>query len=420
MAKTKRKTDPKPKKGSSPTPTPATATAMAPGPKLSSRPLNGLYILIFLATTGLFTWLMRIELMLKDVPVSFQSQVEAARLDDGTPLVTEFTGFAPLDEGLRFLTLAFIAGPAGLDPSVRLQQVHFLFTLFGALCVWNVEACRQRNAWRAISFTALLALLYQTIGAAVILPLYYASHLFASSSPSYYASGRAVPQRYARALLFASVAGYLLPTVAMYLPIWTFATTQRLTALWQPAPAFVNALLLAASLFPARQDQGADIKHLKRVYVFAGAVSALAHVGVVAVCLFPELLTATTAASSSSSSSALPSLRSVFIPDRSAWKTSATAGLHYIFQIDEWGLYSSSLLWCWINVGDVLRLAPRKDGRKPGAAGVWQLVKAAVAIVALAVVVGPGAAMTVVWSWREDKLVLIEEDLARGLSRKNK
>ena len=71
-------------------------------------------------------------------------------------------------------------------------------------------------------------------------------------------------------------------------------------------------------------------------------------------------------------------------------------------------------------MGDVLRLAPRKDGGKPGTAGVWQLVKAAVAIVALAVVVGPGAAMTAVWSWREDKMVLIEEHLAKDLSRKSK
>ncbi|KAI1630580.1 hypothetical protein F4809DRAFT_268447 [Biscogniauxia mediterranea] len=147
MARTKHKAGSKSKKA----PAMAATRAAAPDPEPGARPLNGVYILVFLATAGLFTWLMRVELALKGLPVRFNEQVEAARLDDGTPLVTEFTGFAPLDEGLRFLTLAFIAGPAGLDPSVRLQQIHFLFTLFGALCVWNVEACRQRNAGRLIS-----------------------------------------------------------------------------------------------------------------------------------------------------------------------------------------------------------------------------------------------------------------------------
>ncbi|KAI0595389.1 hypothetical protein F4775DRAFT_374121 [Biscogniauxia sp. FL1348] len=418
MSRTKRKTDSKSKKG------PAAAAASgvaAPDSNLSSRPLNGVYILIFLATTGLFTWLMRIELVLKELPVRFQAQVDAARLDDGTPLVTHFTGFAPLDEALRFLTVAFIAGPAGLDPSVRLQQIHFLFTLFGALCVWNVEACRQRNAWRLISFTALLALLYQTLGAAVVLPLYYASHVHASRSAGYHASGRAVPAGYARALLPASAAGYLAPTIAMYLPWGSVEVTQRLIALWQPAPAFINVLLLvglAVLSSSPHEDKTADVKHLKRVYLFAGAVAAAAHVGVVALCLFPAPLSFAMTTAAADGGSSLPSLRSVFVPDRTTWDASTAAGLHYIFQIDEWGLYTSSLLWCWISVGDVLRLMPQKGGR--GGSRVVQLAKAAVAIVGLAIVIGPGAAMAAVWSWREDKLVLIEEDLAKRLSRKNR
>ncbi|KAI1631756.1 hypothetical protein F4809DRAFT_657456, partial [Biscogniauxia mediterranea] len=275
-------------------------------------------------------------------------------------------------------------------------------------------------------------LLYQTVGAAVVLPLYYAAHLYASSRPAYYASGRAVPPAYARSLLLSSAAGYLAPTVAMYLPWGSAAATQRLTALWQPAPAFVNALLLAFSLFSSSSSSSSssppppDVRRLKRVYAFAGAVAAAAHVGVVAVCLFPGRFPAglVTAASTASAASSLPlpSLRSVFVPDRAAWRASTAAGLHYIFQVDEWGLYVASLLWCWISVGDVLRLMPpQKAGmRGGGSSRAVQLAKAAVTIVALAVVVGPGAAMAAVWSWREDKLVIIEEDLAKGLSRKNR
>ncbi|KAI1499834.1 hypothetical protein F5X99DRAFT_264465 [Biscogniauxia marginata] len=423
MARKKPKTSLRSNAGPSSPPPSASAPSLAPKP--NSRPLSNFYVLLFAAAAGLFMWLMRIESALEDVPVRFLPQVEAARLDDGTPLVARYTGFAPLDNLLRVLVVAFIAGPTGSDPSVRLQQVHFLGNLFGALCVWNVEACRRRNAWRLISFTAILALFYQTIGSAIIVPLYYASHIYISSSPTYYASGRSVPLPRARALLLSSVVGYLVPTVAMYLPWGSVRTTQYLTALWQPSPAFINVLLFVGSsllsLSPSptassqKQARNADVKHLKRAYLFAFVVSALSHAGVIYLCLFPSRFPLLT----SLSHAGTPSLRSVFLPSRQTRKATTAAGLHYIFQVDEWGLFVPSLLWCWVAVGDVLRLLPRRGGSSSSSRAVIQLGTAAGAIFGLAAVFGPGAAMAAVWSWREDKLVVIEEDAAKRASRKD-
>jgi hypothetical protein len=102
----------------------------------------------------------------------------------------------------------------------------------------------------------------------------------------------------------------------------------------------------------------------------------------------------------------------VFLPNRDIWTQSTTAGLHYIFQIDWWGCFVPTLIWCWMSVYDVHRLLL-------GGASAAQLVKWAVLIVGLSVALGPGGMLAVVWSWREDRLVMIESGV-RGTIRKPK
>jgi len=76
--------------------------------------------------------------------------LEKAKLEDGTPLKTTFTGISAIDTSLAMLGSAFLAGPLGLDKGVRLQQMHFLLNFFAVLCIWNVESCRTRNRYKAI------------------------------------------------------------------------------------------------------------------------------------------------------------------------------------------------------------------------------------------------------------------------------
>lgn len=115
------------------------------------RPYNALYVLIFAVASAVAAWLMRIETGMKGIPVNFVEQVEARTYPTGMPMRTRYTGIEAVDSALLFLVAAFVAGPLGWDNGVRLQQLHFLVQFFGVIAVWNIEACRQRHAWKLVS-----------------------------------------------------------------------------------------------------------------------------------------------------------------------------------------------------------------------------------------------------------------------------
>lgn len=116
-----------------------------------SRPLNHPIAAVFLVLVAASTWRMRVETALNDVPINFLQRVEVAQLEDGTPLRTRYTGIAAIDSVLSYLVVAFVSGPLGLDRGFRLLQIHFLLNFTSAVCLFNIEACRKRNASRAIS-----------------------------------------------------------------------------------------------------------------------------------------------------------------------------------------------------------------------------------------------------------------------------
>ncbi|RYC61703.1 hypothetical protein CHU98_g4500, partial [Xylaria longipes] len=300
----------------------------------TTRPYNALFVTIFAVSAALAAWLMRIETGIKGIPVNFVENVEAKVYPNGMPMRTRYTGIEAIDNGLLFLVAAFVAGPLAWDEGVRLHQLHFLVQFFAVIAVWNVEACRARHSWKLVSFTGLFVLFYQTIAGAAIIPLYYLAFMLTSKSDAYYVGGRSVPLPYARGLLLSISIGYLLPTLAMYVPGLSVSTTQFLVFLWQPSPGFVNILLFTASLvLPAaspRDAKAPDVKHLKRIYLAAGLVCAVNHFVTLYVC--------------ATSTNPQLSFAYVFLPDRSVWTQSTTAGLHYIFQVDWWGCFLPTLL----------------------------------------------------------------------------
>lgn len=224
-----------------------------------------------------------------------------------------------------------------------------------------------------------------------MIPLYHLSYTLASADSSYLDAGRALPLPAARAILPATVLLYLVPTIAMYLPLHDAALTQALIAFWQVTPVLASAAIwplshtLTSPASSPEQARNQDTKHLARIYTTAFTVGAVAHLCVIAICL--------------ASPSPQTSLVRVFLPDNSTWKESTTLGLHWIFQWDWWGVYVSSLLWCWVAVGDVQRRLT----------GTAQYVKTLVVLVGAAVVVGPAAVQAGVWWWREARLEAVEE-----------
>ncbi|KAI1462589.1 hypothetical protein F4805DRAFT_2388 [Annulohypoxylon moriforme] len=354
----------------------------------TQRPLNILFLLAFSSLAGLFTYLMRVDTVLNEVPSNFQSVVESSTLENGTPLVTHYTGVKAIDELAKFLVTAFIAGTAGWDVGVKAQQSYFLMNWFAVVCVWTVESSRRRNAGRLVSFAALFGLLYQIIGAAVIAPVYYAAYVFTSRGDAYHLQGREVPIGYARALFPAAVLGYLVPTVALYYGAWDIQTVQFLTAFWQPSPILVSALLLIFSFITSSSTtaKNGDVKYLKLVYLLAGFVSSVSHFSTIYLSLTsdnPQL-----------------SLSYIFLPNRETWKDSMALGLHYIFQVDFFGAFGSTLFWSWLVTYDTLRVQGRSS--------VSSLVQAVFGIGITTLVAGPGTAIMMVSNWRENMLAAVE------------
>ncbi|KAI1087365.1 hypothetical protein F5B19DRAFT_475936 [Rostrohypoxylon terebratum] len=358
----------------------------------TGRPLNALFLLAFSSSAALFTYLMRVDTVANNIPSNFQAVIETATLENGTPLVTQYTGITVVDELAKILVTAFLAGTAGWDVGVKAQQAYFLLNWFPVVVIWAVESSRTRNSGRLVSFAALFGLLYQIIGAAVIAPVYYAAYVFTSRGETYYQQGRSVPLGYARALLPAVVLGYFIPTVALFYGTWDIQTVQYLTAFWQPSPIYVSALLVLFSFFTSPSSTTAttknhDIKHLKLVYLLAGLVSGFSHLS--------------TAYLSLTSDDPLLSLSYIFLPNRATWRDSTALGLHYIFQVDFFGAFGSGLFWSWLLTYDVLRI----EGR-PRASS---LIQAVLGIGITTLVAGPGSAIMMVYSWRESRLAKIED-----------
>lgn len=259
---------------------------------------------------------------------------------------------------------------------------------------------RKSNHLLILHSTAVLALLYQNIGGAVIVPFWWLLLHQISAEKSYYSSGRAVPLPYVSALLPATVFIYVIPTLAIYVPGTNITTLQNILAFWQFTPIIVNIPLWIASYFvssepspPATASHEDDRTHLKVLYAMTFGISVVVHwVVIIGI---------------SRSSNPAVTFSSVFLPSLATWKTTLDYGFLWIFQWDWIICAMLYLLPAWVAVYDIQRILH-------GAASGAQLVKGTFAIVALTLLGGPGAALTAVWGWREEKLSVIEDRLSSG------
>jgi len=392
----------------------------------ASRPYPALFVAAHVLLACYGGYKMRVESALNDVPVGFQDVVANARFPNGLPLKTRYLGVPYLDDTLPWLVASFVAGPAGWDTSVRLQQMYFLYNFAGILAVLVVESRRRANASRITTWIALWAIFYQTVGGNFVVPMWFAvdlatsnddSGLFASAAAS---TRREVPLPYAQFLLPATILGYLLPTALLYVPWgWSHEVNQLVTALWQPAPLLVSLFLVllsgaARSLsvttntrtaahaggFPNGRDSPPkenvpagditppdDVLFLKTYYFMVGMLCFVVHVYVLYQIQIDGYLATVTGGH--------VTFGSVFIPSKRVWKDSIHTGLHYLFQWDAIGIFGACWTWSCVKAWDILRVTRPRTSVVP-----------TVALITLGnIILGPGAALMAVWWWRENKLV---------------
>ena len=204
---------------------------------------------------------------------------------------------------------------------------------------------------------------------------------------------------YARALLLSLVFGYLAPTILLYIPWDNIFKTQGFIALWQPVPWIVNILLFVLStLFSLNQSRAktgpegttADVKYLQRIYLLSFFVAAAVHWLAIAACLL--------------SSDPNISFMHAFVPRKDLFLRTGTIstiheGLHYIFQIDYWVIFGSSLIWSYLAILDTNRVA-----------GAYvSLFKALPVMVFNTFLFGPAATMAAIWYSREGTLAGLQK-----------
>ncbi|KAI1879705.1 hypothetical protein JX265_002659 [Neoarthrinium moseri] len=168
------------------------------------------------------------------------------RLEDGTLLRRDYTGFPPLDYPLAVLVAFFFSGTNGQNEAYSI----FLFDLYinlqlGYLWLY-VEAARPGQKPRWIQSPIYFALLWQACGGAVVFPLYFGLHIRWASQER---PAQVVDLHKARALPLAFILGAAAPMIVLMAPTWlgpearSPASQQMIVALFQPSPVLFSLLL---------------------------------------------------------------------------------------------------------------------------------------------------------------------------------
>lgn len=238
------------------------------------------------------------------------------------------------------------------------------------------------------------------MGGAIIIPLYYVFYLYESARPNYFApASRQISPAYAKALPPAVILGYVLPTLALYMPLPDDTQLQRrqaLVAVWQVTPWILNVLLFLFSntLFASsssssppsskRSTTTSSFKPIRILYITIFALCSVAHI-------------LTLVVSFRSSNPALAPFATLLRrPLVSDVVPGATPGffeaIHYIFQVDFHCIFTAVVLGELIAVRDLQAVEAVQDG--------WAAV--ALRSVAAVVVLGPAATVVALAGLREE------------------
>jgi hypothetical protein len=211
-------------------------------------------------------------------------------------------------------------------------------------------------------------------------------------------SSRTVSLSYAKAILPALFIGYLIPTIAIYLPYkddnTTKDTTQLFVAVWQTCPLYVNAILAIISTFissgssPKKLTTTSDLPYLHWVYGTIIVTGLVVHLGTIA-----SFLKVTDDPNYTFRHAFLLAIDDTFFSVPRDLGNFPTAMLK-IFQWDFWVIFAASLVWAWQGLWDLNRVGLAKVN----------LTVAAITISLGSVLLGPATVLGVVWYYREEKM----------------
>jgi hypothetical protein len=281
--------------------------------------------------------------------------------EPGQPFSGFYTGITPLDGLLCSLVAFFVAALQPLGESLTTSLVVQLLPL--ALFTFY-EGARTGRAWLfSGTGAAILGLGYQRFTGGVILPLYWLALIVTGAHKR---AGR-VSQRNADGLAFAAIVAYAVPSVMM-----VGTHNAGWTALWQGFPVLIWIahwihFLIVPTALSANAYSGAGT--VQKTYIACAIIAAITHL----ITVLPNL-------------SDLDVLKHVFIPRVVTVDEvlSMQAGTLNFLQWDAIfisGAAALASLWFGRNTVEVVGLA------------IWNVVAGAI--------IGPGAALALVYAWRE-------------------
>jgi hypothetical protein len=358
-------------------------------------------------------------------------------------LKLQYTMLGPLDAHLATLVLFFWNIVSGDLPALSFFSFYMSGQVLVVAVLVLVEGHRAGSAGKVISLSVfavlsrhavnpadsslssstIWGLLYQTIPWGVVMPIYFAVHMWTSPiapstatlSHKTLANKIFVDSSHLRMLPVAVTVGYIIPTALIALPspkYTTFTQHQNLLSFWQAFPLWIGGCqLLLKMIVPvllpssARPDSSANssMKSLRKVYIFALSITGFVHITTIALLMFPPR--------SFWSPVAIESLRPsiVFLPMSpfsGAQAPSLAHGCLYLLQYDMYFACSVSLFWGLLHYHNI----------KPQNSSFSLLLKA----LGFTVAFGPGgAALAVIWE-RDEQVFREARLLEEGGKRRNK
>lgn len=309
-------------------------------------------------------------------------------LDSGhaASLATTFFGIAGLDKFLGFFVAFFTPGLGGLDPAGRMQMMAFLADFIPLQAILMIEGIRRGNRFTVAHLLPnVCGVLAQTLGAGLVYPVYFFLHYIQSPLEKYHAADNRLTQMGPVKTILPTIAiSYIVPTLGMFFATG-LANRQWINGVfWQAFPiysALVHRLLSRTCVKDTTDEDKvsnhrADMPYLRNVYAVTGIASALAY-------LYVRFR------------SPVP-LFDVFFKGTAEPKAalSLVQGIARFLRYDQISTFGAGTIWTLLSFKDLKREKKIETS--------WTRIIGI--FTGTTLLAGPGAAMAVMWAWREEAL----------------
>ncbi|KAJ5923722.1 hypothetical protein N7454_008967 [Penicillium verhagenii] len=297
-----------------------------------------------------------------------------------------------LDRTFSALITCFLPSISGSDAVSNSQMVSFLADVGPVYAIWLLESYRQGSAGLDMILAVTAGMAFQLKGIGKIAPLYLAMEYIRSPPSSPKEDNRDIKAIALKSFLPAMVAGYYLPTFAMFFAP-TVESRRSYNAIWQLFPLVVPLLQVPVCLLARKPRSKTERKEKKTRSHKKNMIWTRITYGSLAAISGLSFIYARWSAPSGST------MTRIFLPglfEHSQPVSSFSQGIALFLKYDEIFSLGAGLYWMGLRFREL---------QQSGVPVSWW--KSVGALVGTTVTLGPGAALALGWGWREEALARI-------------